>query len=235
MNPALAGVALAVAAGAVIAASSREARAALVGLAVVLGLGPFLSDPLPGAAVLGARVVTGVLVVVLIRAAIRDPEKPRLGVGTGWPATAALALGAAIAGIAIAAGLALVQPGDGPPGAASAAADALSPAALALGAGLVAVAVGAAPGLLSREALRSGIGLLLVVQGLVSIRIGVAGPPGDLEQLGIDGFVLALGAAVAMLAMLERRGGAEGQAGPDVGRDSGSVPVPDAHPAAGSR
>ena len=66
MNLALAGVALAVTAGAVIAASSREARAALVGLVLTLGLGPFLTDPLPGPAVAGARVVTGILVAYLL-------------------------------------------------------------------------------------------------------------------------------------------------------------------------
>jgi hypothetical protein len=205
MNPALAGVALAVTAGAVIAASSREARAALIGLALVLGLGPFLTDPLPGAAVLGARVVTGILVVYLLRA-VSGGTDGRPASWIGWPAESALAVGAALAGIAVSASLASIieeaRPGD------SGAFDplgVLTPSALALGAGLASLVVGLAPAFLGRHALRAGIGLLLVVQGIVLARTGLAGPPGELEQLGIDALVLAVGAACGLLVMLEGR------------------------------
>ena len=68
------------------------------------------------------------------------------------------------------------------------------------------ITAGIAPALLGQRALRTGIGLLLLVQGVVLAGIAVSGPPGDLEQLGIDGFILTLGAAVAMLATIERRG-----------------------------
>jgi hypothetical protein len=222
MNPALAGVALAVTAGAVIAASSREARAALVGLVLTLGLGPFLADPLPSPAVAGARVVTGILVAYLLWAVSAGDEVRGLGSRIGWPAETFLALGVAIAGVAMASGLETLAPGgpgrpDGGP------LDALTPAALALGAGLASLVVGLAPALVDRHALRTAIGLLLVVQGVVLARTGIAGPPGELEQLGIDGLVLTVGASAALIAFIERRSAAD--AAPDAAPDAADDPI----------
>jgi hypothetical protein len=205
VNPALAGVALAVTAGAVIAASSREARAALVGLALVLGFGPFLTDPLPGAAVLGARIVTGVLVVYLLWAVTARNEARGLGSRIGWPAETAIALAVAIAGVAMAGGLAALDPNIPPPAESPGPLERLTPAALALGAGLASLVIGLAPAFFGRGALRTAVGLLLVVQGLVLARTGLAGPPGALEQLGIDGLLLALGTSAALIAIIERR------------------------------
>jgi hypothetical protein len=217
MNLALAGVALAVTAGAVIAASSREARAALVGLVLALGLGPFLADPLPGAAVLGARVVTGILVAYLLWTVTAGHEVRGLGSRIGWPAETVLALGMGLAGIAIAASLDMVAPGG--PGRSEDAGplDALTPSALALAAGLASLVVGLGPALLGRRALRTAIGLLLVIQGVVLARTGIAGPPGQLEQLGIDGLVLTLGASAALITVIERR------AIPDAGESDASL------------
>lgn len=225
MNPALAGVALAVTAGAVIAASSREARAALVGLVLTLGLGPFLADPLPGAAVLGARVVTGILVAYLLWAVTAGHEPRGLGSRIGWPAETILALGVAIGAVAIAAGLETLTPGG--PGRSEDAGplDTLTPSALALAAGLASLVVGLAPALVGRQALRTGIGLLLVTQGIVLARTGVAGPPGDLEQLGIDGLVLALGTSAALIAFIARRS-APDAGGPDDDRPADGRPDP---------
>jgi hypothetical protein len=205
MNPILAGVALAVTAGAVIAASAREARAAYIGLVLALGLGPFIADPLPGPAVLGARVVTGILVVYLLRAVSTGADVRGLGSRIGWPAEAMLASAAGIAGVAIAEGLASLQPGA--PGPIQGPLDALTPSALTLAAGLAAIAVGLTPAFLARTSLRSVIGLLLVLQGVVLARTGIAGTPEELEQLGVDGLVLAVGIAGALIATLERRGG----------------------------
>ncbi|MCI0582395.1 MAG: hypothetical protein L0227_05785 [Chloroflexi bacterium] len=211
MNPALAGVALAVTAGAVIAASSREARAALVGLALVLGLGPFLTDPLPGAAILGARVVTGVLVVYLLWAVAATTESRGLGSRIGWPAETAIALGVAIAGVAIAGQIEGLLSGIPPEaGGGGGPLDALTPAALALAAGLVALVAGLAPAFFGRGGLPTAVGLLLVVQGLVLARTGLAGPPGALEQLGINGLVLTLGTSAALIAIIERRSTPDG-------------------------
>lgn len=234
MNPALAGVALAVTAGAVIAASSREARAALVGLVLTLGLGPFLADPLPGPAVAGARVVTGILVAYLLWAVSAGDEVRGLGSRIGWPAETFLALGVAIAGVAMASGLETLAPGGpGRPGGGPL--DALTPAALALGAGLASLVVGLAPALVGRHALRTAIGLLLVVQGVVLARTGIAGPPGELEQLGIDALVLAVGASAALIAFIERRSAAD--AAPDLASDPirAEAALADGRPGTGRR
>jgi hypothetical protein len=214
MSPTLAGVALAVTVGAVIAASSREARAALIGLVVALALGPFLTEPLPGTAVLGARVITGILVVYLLRAASAGGEVPGQPSRIGWPSGALMAVAAAFAGIAVARSLADLQPGGPPPGAEAGLLQLLTPAALALAAGLASFVVGLGPAFLGQHALRATIGLLLVVQGVVLARTGLAGPPGELEQLGINGLMLAVGVGGALLAILERRALAE-PVGPD--------------------
>lgn len=206
MNPTLAGVALAVTAGAVIAVSAREARAACIGLALALGLGPLLADPLPGPAVLGARVVTGILVVYLLRAVTAGTDVRGLGSRIGWPAESMLAAAAGIAGIAIAASLASLQPGSGGP--AGDPLDALTSSAVILAAGLAAIAVGLTPAFLARDPLRSVIGLMLLLLGIVLARTGMAGPPGELEQLGVDGLLLAVGAAGAVITALDQRGAA---------------------------
>jgi hypothetical protein len=209
MSPALAGVALAVTVGAVIAASSREARAALIGLVIALGVGPFLTEPLPGTAVLGARVITGILVVYLLRAASAGGEVPGQPSRLGWPSGALLTVAAAVAGIALARSLAELQPIGAGPDPSAGLLDLLTPSALALAAGLGSFVIGLGPAFLSHHALRATVGLLLVVQGVVLTRTGLAGPPGELEQLGIDGLLLAVGVGGALLAILERRGSAE--------------------------
>lgn len=207
MNPALAGVALAVTAGAVIAASAREVRAAMIGLALVLGLGPFMSDPLPGPAAMGARVVTGILVASLLRAVSVGDGDPGFGSRIGWPAETGLAAAAGIAGLSISAGLATLQPGrlETVPG--TDLLDRLTPEAVALAAGLASITVGLAPAFFARGALRAAIGMLLLAQGVVLARTGVAGPPGELEQLGIDGLILAVGTLAAVIAIVERGDG----------------------------
>lgn len=203
MIPILAGVALAVTAGAVIAASAREARAALIGVAIILGLGPFLADPLPGPALLGVRVVTGILVAYVLWAVSGPTEARGLGSRIGWPAEATLALAAVAAGVALSAGLAALEPGlEAPVGGQ---ADVLTAPALTLGTGLALIAVGLAPGFLGRVPLRTTVGLLLVTQGMALARTGVGGPPGDLEQLGVNGLLLAVGVAGALVVAAEGR------------------------------
>ena len=57
MNPALAGVALAVVVGAVAAASARNARTAVLGLVLSLLGGAFLAEPLADSTGLAARLI----------------------------------------------------------------------------------------------------------------------------------------------------------------------------------
>lgn len=231
MTPALLAVAVVVAGGAVLAVSAREPRAALVGLALALGLGPFLAEPLPDPAVLGARVVTGVLVAYLLRSVIagasttggRDgrpgrPERPEIGSRLGWPAETLLALGGVVAGLALIGSLAGLVPRGGGGGDV----DLLSAEALALAAGLASIVIALAPAFLARGSLRTAIGLLVLVQGIVLARTGIAGAPGELEQLGVNGLVLAIGAGGALLVAIEARGSGPGEAG---GTPAADLPV----------
>ena len=75
VNLALAGLACVVVAGAVVAVSAREARAALLGLLVVLLAAPLLADPLPGPLPIAARLAAAFLACRLI--ADRDPRPRR--------------------------------------------------------------------------------------------------------------------------------------------------------------
>ena len=98
VNPALAGVALAITVGAIVAVSVRDARTAVLGLAVVLVGAPFLADPMADATALAARVVAAVLAVYLLWIAVRDGECGTGGSHLGWAAEALVAAAAAIVG-----------------------------------------------------------------------------------------------------------------------------------------
>ena len=61
VNPALAGVALAVVVGAIVATSARNARTAVLGLFLTLVGAPFVADPLPDSLGLLARLIGSVI------------------------------------------------------------------------------------------------------------------------------------------------------------------------------
>jgi hypothetical protein len=103
----------------------------------------------------------------------------------------------------LAAGLASLDVG-GPP-AATGPLGLLTPAAVTAAAGLASMVVGVVPALAGREALRTAIGSLVLVQGVLLFRVGVAGAPGDLEQLGGVILLLAIGVAGAWLIGAEGR------------------------------
>jgi hypothetical protein len=211
VNPILAGVALAVTVGAVIAISAREARAALVGLAIALGAAPFLSDPLPQVSTLATRVVGAALTAYLLRAAVEAARPlpgrgPRLPGGSriGWPAEALIAAAAWVVAVFLANGLAGLAP-NGAPAPAGDVVAMLTPAAVTAAAGLASMIVAIVPAFGGRDALRTAVGSLILVQGVLVFRVGVAGPPGDLEQLGGVILLLAIGVAGAWLIGAERR------------------------------
>ena len=153
MNPILAGVALVVTAGAVTAISAREARAALVGLAIALVASPFLGDPLPQVSTLAMRVVGAALAAYLLRAALEAAHPlpargPRLPGGSriGWPAEALIAVAAWVVAVYLANGLAsMASTGPGRP--AGDLLGMLTPAAVATAAGLASIVVGIVPAL----------------------------------------------------------------------------------------
>jgi hypothetical protein len=213
VNPVLAGVALAVAGGAVIAVSARTRPTALVGLAIMLGAAPFLSDPLPGVSTLAARVVGAALAAYLLRAADAASEigrhfarsgtgpaseTARGGSRLGWPAEALFAVAAALIGIAVASNFRLIGPAGDEGGLLAQA----TPAALAAAAGFAAIVVGIVPAFAGRGALRMTIGALVLLQGVLLVRAGLAGAPSDLEQLGGVALLVAVAAAGSVLTGL---------------------------------
>ncbi len=106
MNPILAGIALAVVAGAVVAVASRDARAAILGLAVALIGSPVLAEPLPTPLGLATRFVGAVLAAYLLWVVARDrpqagaPSATTGGSHIGWPAEVLVAAAAAVVGFA---------------------------------------------------------------------------------------------------------------------------------------
>jgi hypothetical protein len=220
MSAALLAAALVVASGSIAALASADARLGLVGLAAALAAAGLLADPLPSPAIVGVRLTAALLVVTLLRTAgppavARHPateaETGRQA-HLGWPAETLLGLAGAVAGIAIAAGLASFAPVTGSDAGTAAPltiASLLSPAALALGlAGLIAAI--AAPALVSGVGLRRATAAVLLVEGVFLARIGLAGPPAVLEEVVLAALLSAVAAAAGLIA-------AAGRAAPEGG------------------
>ena len=212
MNPALVGVALAVVLGAVIAASSRNARTAVLGLVLTLVGGSFLADPLPDSTGLAARLIGSVLGGYLLWIAARGADARTGGSRLGWPVELLVAAAAAVVGYG---SHGLGAPGLGP--------------GLAQAAGFALAAVAIAPIVNSRDILRVGIGLNLLMGGTILVRTALGGTAGALEQLVTAGLVAVLAGVLAVIAAAAR---ADGIGGFDLG--PGAVErarrSPDAHP-----
>ena len=194
MNPALAGVALAVVVGAIVAGSARNARTAILGLVVTLVAAPVLADPLPTPLGLAARLVGAVLAGYLLWIARADRAPRTGGSRLGWPTDAFLAAAAAVVGYG---SHGLGAPAAGPP--------------LAVGGRVRARrARRRCPSSTGRDILRVGIGLLLLSSGALLVRTGLGGTPGALEQLLTAGLVATLGGAVAILAVAAEPDGGDG-------------------------
>jgi hypothetical protein len=203
MNLALVAILLAIGGGAVVAVSTRESAVAVIGLAVALVASALASDPLPGTAIVAVRIVAALLATALIRWAAT--ERPHQASPLGWPAEALLATGAAVAGAGIAVALVAGQVpfGGGPIGGSD------GPAGLAtvgtsmgliVAAGTSLLALGTAPVLHARPGLRRAIGLVLVTQAVLLLRIGFAGPASSLEEVARAGLLVAAAAAASALA-----------------------------------
>jgi hypothetical protein len=194
-------VAILVAAAAALAVASRVPRQAALGLLVVLVGAPFLGDPSAPVPLL-SRIVGGVLAVYLLWIALRDAPARTRGSLVGWPAEGLTALVAFVAGWQLAASLATlsVEPttlADGP----SLAVRGAAGAAAALG------VLAVTPVLLSRDVLRLGIGLLLLLTSVDLARraVGVADSP--LGEIALAIATAVVGAAVAWTTGRARRGG----------------------------
>jgi hypothetical protein len=202
MSLALVAVVLAIGAGAVIAVSTREAAAAAIGLAVALVASALLIDPLPSAAILGVRVVAALLAAALIRWAAQGG--PRQYSPLGWPGEALLATAAAVAGLGVAVGIASVTATGGPSigvpdGAGGGEASIVTAMALTIAAASMLLAMGGAPLMHGRPGVRRAIGLVLVTQAVLLLRIGLAGPATELEEIARAALLVAAAASGAAL------------------------------------
>ncbi len=215
MNLALVAIVLAICAGAVVAVSARESGAAPIGLAVCLVAAALLADPLPSAAILGVRITAALLAATLIRWGARGG--PRQFSPLGWPSEALLATAGAVAGLGVAVGLASFGAGAGAgagpfdgsggpggvPGAGGGlpAGDvALTTAAFTVAAGAALLVLGAAPMIHGRPGIRRAIGLVLAAQAVLLLRLGVAGPAVDLEEIARAALLVGCAATGAALA-----------------------------------
>jgi hypothetical protein len=193
MNPALAGVALAIFVGAIVAASTRDARIATLGLAVAAVGSPFLADPIASPLGLAARIVAALLATYLLWIAVRDGGAPTGGSRLGWAAEASVATAAAIVGYGTH-GLGVA--GSGP--------------ALAQAVGFALAALAVTPLVTGRDTVRIGLGLLLLTHGSLLVRVALGGTPSPLEELVTAGFIAGLGGAVAVLSTAARWDGTDG-------------------------
>jgi hypothetical protein len=208
MNPALVAIVLAICAGAVVAVSTRESGAAAIGLAVALVASALLVEPLPSAAILGVRVVAALLVATILRSALRGA--PRQPSPLGWPAEALVATAGAIAGLGVAVGLAGVAAAAGaPPGVPgpvapsdvdAAGGAAITASALTVAAGTSLLTLAIPPLFHGPLGGRRAIGLVLATQAVLLIRIGIAGPAGELEEIARAALLVASAATGATLA-----------------------------------
>ena len=187
MNLALAGLACVVVAGAVVAVSAREARAALLGLLVALLAAALVADPLPGPLPIAARLASAFLACRLIAIAIRDLDEPTSGTRLGWPVEAIAAAAAAVIGFGT---HGLGAPGEG--------------AAEAQAAGFAVGVLAASPIVSSRDVFRLGMGAILLLLGGLLVRQGLSGTPSELEQLVTSGLVVGLGGAVGVVIAAAR-------------------------------
>lgn len=218
MNPILAVIALAVVAGTVVAVASRDARATILGLAVVLIGSPVLADPIPAPLGLAARIVGAILAAFLLWVVVRD--RPRAGVPgaatagsrIGWPAESLVAAAALVVGFA-AHGLGAPAMG--------------SPLASAAGFAVAALAMPAV--LTGRDVLRVGLGSILLVVAALLVRAALGGTPDELEQLISSGTLVVLAGTLATLAGSARADGTGGFGFSLEGR-SRRHREPDAHP-----
>jgi hypothetical protein len=218
VNVALAVFAGVTIAGAVLAVSTREVRATVLGVLVVLLAAPLVASPWPGPLAILARVAAALLAARFLTIGLRDVTVSG-GTRIGWPAEALAAAAAAVIGF-----------GSHGLGAAG-----LGPAeAQAAGFGLIALAI--TPLATGRDVLRLGIGSLLLVMGALLIRVGLDRPAGDGEQLVISLLTIGLGGAVGVIAAAARAAGGleianlptghRGPRPPDAHREGPPVPAP---------
>lgn len=207
MNPVLVATALTVVAGAIVALAARDARVALVGLAVASAGAPFLADPPPEPAALAARVIAAALAAELLWIAVRETSLIARGSSVGWVADALGAGAAFVVGYAVAGDL-------GPPAlmelqAAVAGGAAVAPgvgAPIVTGAAVALLAVSLTPLLRGRDPLRLAVAAAVAITATTVLRAGLLGTPSSFEQLVVAGLVVGVAAGGAGVTIRSRDG-----------------------------
>ena len=164
----------------------------------------YVADPLPGPVGLGIRLAGSLLAGYLVWISLRRAPASVPGVAISWPGAAAVAvvaflagwLGADALGSALAAGSG-EGPGLGVAGAALASGSLVARAAL--GAALALAAVAAGPVLAARDALRLGLGLLLLLAAATLVRNALMGSASEVVELGLAVLTSLAGAAVGAI------------------------------------
>lgn len=192
MNPVLVATAVTVVAGAIVAVSSRDARIALIGLALALVAAPLLADPLPAPLPLAARLIAAVLASELLWIAVRATTAAARGSLVGWPAETLAAAAAFVAGMAVSVAASAQTAGGG-----TDVATGTETTAIILGAAFALAAVSVAPIVLGRDAFRLAIASAILVIAAATLRAGLVGTPPALEQLVLAGAIVGLGMAGA--------------------------------------
>ncbi|HET9682367.1 MAG TPA: hypothetical protein VFP19_10040, partial [Candidatus Limnocylindrales bacterium] len=173
-----------------------------------------IADPLPGPAVLGVRLTAALLAAALLRASgPADPQRRRAEEPDaehrsqlGWPAEAFLFAAGAVAGLAVAAGLAAFAPvtGTGAAGSPSLLPGSVtSPESigLAVASGLAAISMAA---VVAGRGLRRASGAVLLVQAVILARVALGGAPEVLEEIALGVLLVAAAAAAGLLASAGR-------------------------------
>jgi hypothetical protein len=171
-------------AGALVAISGRDARAALAGLVVALAAAPLLADPLPQPAEIGVRVVAALLGGYLLFVVLRETTAVTRGSLVGLPAETVAAMAAFVIGYGTS-GL-----GSAPLGPAEAS-----------GSGFALAVIAVAPIVRGADIFRLGVALAILLTGAELLRVGLAGTPTPLEQLMTSGLTVGLLGTVAVLCV----------------------------------
>ncbi|MBA3779427.1 MAG: hypothetical protein H0X16_09050 [Chloroflexi bacterium] len=170
---------------------SRDSRAVVIALGIVLVLSPVAAAPLPSIPALGFRVVAALLAAYLVQLGFRRVRRQLVDAWLGG------ATEAAFVGLAAGAGLLL-----GP----------LSleqPTGLTLAAGLASGTAAVNLLLFGREPIRTGSGVLLAIVSAGLLRGALAGPADDLGQAAVAACVVAAATAVGWLGLTGARAGIE--------------------------
>jgi hypothetical protein len=202
-------LAIAVAAGGVVAMAAPSPRHAALGASWAALAAGFVGDPLPDPAALIARAAGAALAGWLLWMALRDAPRATERSSLGLAGNASVAVVALVAGWFAALALASQLAEAGPDSASSTAAAALaggSPiAAAALGTSFALVVLAAYPVLAPRDGLRMGLGtmLLMVAAELAIPAIGGGADDGTAIAFGV--LIACAGAALASIAAVMLR------------------------------